>query len=509
MSFKFFEKLKFVYGTSNKKLILLAVFIISAVPRFALLSAGPFHYDTLDYVIAGKKTLETGSLHYAHGVGYPFTVVLSAFFQLILGCFSVDEVGTILIATAVGASLAVVAFFMFVESLFKNKKVAFFSSLAFSFFPPFFSVTTYGRLDHAFSLFFVALSFYFLLKHLDTKDGKYLIFSSISFGLGVCTRFSVIWIIFPYIFTYLYFNLKIRRNKLIIIKNAYTVDKLTFLIFPAMFVVIALYLPMLLNSGLSRFVYVISNPYQAKWMGIFTPLLRLSFSWLVKSFTYFGIILIIFGMYLTFKEKRYSICAFSLLWVLVLMLYFGNLSSVSPRFLILPSLPLFFILGFSVYKIDHFSRHLGLFTIAALIILMIYPIYPILKFRHTHNMQKEFAMYLKNITDENAIILAQDESIFLRYYLKDTRTIVNPPVTCNETEMQKFFEKVNTWLDRNRSVYIIETGFAYDPCKLFLNTLFRNYTVVLVGKHLNEDWHHKSIFSGVFEERVFRIERKY
>jgi len=493
---------------SSKILLLVGIFAIAAIPRFAFISKGPFHYDTLDYVIAGKKTLETGSLHYAHGVGYPLTVILSAFSQLIFGFFLADGIKAVLIITVIGASLATLAFFIFVDFLFKNKKIALFSALIFSFFPPFFSVTTYGRLDHAFALLFVISSFYFLFRHLRAKNVKYLVYSSVFLGLAVCTRFSTLWTVFPYLFVYVSWNSRLKKNKLIVFKNAFTIDKFVFSVFPAILTVTAFYLPMFLNSGISRFIEVISNPYQAKWMGLFTPLLTLSISWMVKSLTYLGIALGILGIYFIFKEKKF-ICFFSVVWVILLTLYFGNLSSVSPRYLILPSLPLFFVIGFSIHKIEQFRKYLGLTILAILIFWTVYPIYPILEFRHSHNMQKEFAMYLKNITEENAIILAKDEGIFLRYYLESTnRSITSFPSTCNQVKMDEFFERMDSWLGENRSVYIIETGFAYDPCGLFLNTLLQNYNLTLVGKHLNEDWHHKSISPGLFEERVFKITKR-
>lgn len=484
--------------------VIFFLFVVSLLPRIALLSAGPHHYDTLDYILRGKETLETGRLHYAHGVGYPFTVILSAISQIIFRYFSVDEVKAVLIMGAIGASLAVIAFFLFVQMLFKNWEISFFSSIIFSFFPTFFSITTHGRLDHVFALFFVISSLYFLLKYIETRNTKLLAMSSVLFGLGIGTRFSEIWAALPYFFAYSFFHIKVRKNELIISKNAFTIDKLACLILPAATITSILYFPMFLTYGISRFIEVISNPYQAQWLGIYTPLLNLSVGWIVNMFTYLGIALLVIGTYFIIKERQRFVGLFSLVWVLTLTLYFGNLSTVSPRYLILPSLPLFFISGFSIYRINKLRKYLGYVILLILIFLMISPIYPILEFRHKHNLQKEFAAYLKNITEEDAIILAQDEVIFLRYYLKGNRTITSFPITCNKTEMIEFFRKMNSWLKQNKSVYIIETGFAYDPCKLFLRGL-ANYEVILVGKHLNEDWHHKCIFWGVFEERVFRI----
>ena len=493
--------------------ILIGLFFISLVPRLILLSKGAFDVDTLGYVISGRRTIEDLSLQYRGRTGCTLAVLLSSFSQLFFGLFGIDEVQAVLLGTAIGASLAVVAFFLFVYKLFDNNlEIGIIASLLLSFFPSFFSVTTYGRIDHAFTIFFVSLSFFFLFKYFESKRRRDVIISAFCLGLSITARLPYVLTILPWLFSFLFSSelIKLSGKKPIISKELLNPKLWIFISISALFPIFLLYLPMFLESGILHFVNPV-NIYKAKWMGLFTPWLVVSMGWEIKMLSSLGILFIMSGIYFLWKESRKNLFFLSF-WALSLFFFFGNLNVVSPRYLILPSLPLIIIIAYFLYssfvKLSNLAEIKELrFLYIILVILLIYsqlnPILHTFQFRHNHDMQKEFALYLDDIVAPNAIILAQDEKDFLEYYTN--KTAIKPAITCNKTKIEEFSGEIDVWLENNVSVYIIESSFLYDPCKLLAKEITTTYNVSQVGKHLNADWHHKSIFPSLFEERIFEI----
>jgi len=500
--------------------IILFLFLISFIPRFELLSKGPFHWDTLYMIQCAEKTLK-GKIALAQDVGALPAVFLDALFILIAHILNLNKFFVVNIAVGFGASLSICFFYLFIKELLNSKKAAFYSSILYSFLPPFFSVSTFGRTDHIFSLLFFFISFWLLVKYIKENNLKIYLSSLAFLGLAISTRFPEFLMFLVYLLILFIFgeriwiekkNLKVKKKVITEVGLAIIIPTVVFFIF---------YLPFI-GEVINRIILHATTEQFGKWAGIYSPYLVISLRYLFKSLSFWGIALSIFGTIILFRNRKYKEILIFTFWFLIMFIFFGNQVTVAARFLITSMIPLLILTSYFITEFLNFfqsflkinissftSNSIQLILVAILIYLTFLPVYPILEFRHNHNMQKEFAMYLKNITEDNAIILAKDEGIFLRYYLGSTnRSITSFPSTCNSTKMKEFFEKMDSWLEENRSVYIIETGLAYDPCRLFLNTLLQNYNLTLVGKHLNEDWHHKSIYPGLFEERVFKITKK-
>jgi hypothetical protein len=129
--------------------------------------------------------------------------------------------------------------------------------------------------------------------------------------------------------------------------------------------------------------------------------------------------------------------------------------------------------------------------------------YPILEFRTQYCGNKEFAHYVQQNTEPNSVIIAMDEAIHLRYYAN--RTTWGHPRDGNDIKIKEFVSKIDSPLDNNTPVYIIETGFTYDPGRKVQQAILNRYNLTLIGSHLNEDYHKKAMFDGKFEERLFKI----
>ena len=162
---KFFTKVENV----KQIYIIIFIFLIAFLPRLILINDGLFHHDSVQLAIATEKTLETGKLHPIVGGRYGLVLINAIAYSpfYILGIQSSEFVITV--TTIIFASLAVLMLYLFMKELFDKKFIAITSSLLFSFYPLFFSVSTFAK-GHAFSVFFILLAAYSLLKALNTAD---------------------------------------------------------------------------------------------------------------------------------------------------------------------------------------------------------------------------------------------------------------------------------------------------------------------------------------------------
>ncbi len=128
--------------------------------------------------------------------------------------------------------------------------------------------------------------------------------------------------------------------------------------------------------------------------------------------------------------------------------------------------------------------------------------YPMLKFRHTYNGEKQFALYVKEKTEDNAIIITMDDGPFIEYY--GSRRVVNHPIG-DQRKIDEFINQINEYLIKKVPVYLIESGLRYDPERIFKNALFGNYNVNVIGEKLTEDFHRPELKFQTYYEKLFKI----
>jgi hypothetical protein len=484
-----------------QKILLVILFFVSFFPRFMFLSKGPFHYDTLDYIRCGEMTLKNFSIAQSHGPGYPLTVTVSAIAQLFGRLFGMDGTRSITVMVAILASVAVVCFFFFVLKICGNMIVSFFAALLLSFLPAFFSVTTHGRLDHGLEMIFIFLSFYVLMSK-GSSSFKNIFISSVLMGLAVPSHFSAVVFIFPWALWYLFWDAPSKN----LFRPKYLLATFIGLSLPT----VVFYFQKFASSGFDIFIGTLKDANQAvAWVSLVNHLTFLSLRWIRDMIKIPGIAVGLLGLYFMIRQFHWRRLLLLGLWFLFSFLYFANIQSTSPRYMILPLVPFILFEAYGLYKIYSFQKILGLAVLAVLIFMMINPLIPILSFRHRHNLQKEFALYLENLMEENSVILAKDEWIFLEHYIKNKpRIITGFPSTCEPDQMDKFLDQLDKWMAEGRKIYIIETGFGYDPCELFSAGSSKRYDIKVAGEHINEDWHHKCLMLAIFKEHVFKLSPK-
>jgi len=476
-------------------LLFLIIFLFSFIIRLSLISRGPYHYDGLELAICSEKTLDTLRINYMHGPGYPFTVILGSIFVFLFRLLGNDNpVLAVNFMSVVFSSLGVLMLYLIIRRLF-NLPVALFSSILFSFSPAFLSVSIYG-MNISISIFFVLVALLCMIRFNHDKR-VYLVLSGISLGLAAASRLSDALMVLP---LSIFYFLEYRKDRYANLKW------LLYFVAPLFLIVVTFYIPMFIKIGLSQIISFIKNPQGAQFLGLFSRVMLISFRWILDMLSIPGLIIaIVGGFYLFLNNRRVSL--FLILWFLILFLYYANVSTVEPRMLVITIIPLIISMGYFIFFIFQKFKVLSIILLILLTILMFINIYPVLSFRHQNALQVDFAKWVESLTENNAVIIAADEWIFLNYYTD--RKTMGYPYTCYIEIIDAYFTNtIEDFLNKGIPVYIIKTAFAYDPCRLFQDKLLNDYKLIFIGEHLNEDWHHKCISSGIFIEELFKIVKK-
>jgi hypothetical protein len=150
-------------------------------------------------------------------------------------------------------------------------------------------------------------------------------------------------------------------------------------------------------------------------------------------------------------------------------------------------------------------RLIALSLLACCMVLMFSDIYPILSYRRTFNGEKQFALFVKEKTPENAIIIAMDDSVFIEYYgLR--KCITYPP---DQAGLDRFILTISGYLRNNVPVYF-STGclYGYDRKNILRRALRENFNLKLTGAHLAEDYHRAEVSFQTYSERLYKVELK-
>jgi hypothetical protein len=131
--------------------------------------------------------------------------------------------------------------------------------------------------------------------------------------------------------------------------------------------------------------------------------------------------------------------------------------------------------------------------------------HPMLVFRHYYNGEKQFALYAKEKTEDNAIIIAMDDSPFIDYY--GNRKAIGHPVG-DIRQLDDFINIIKGYLKDGRPVYLIESGLRYDPDGFLEIALKRNFSISIVGEKLSEDYHRPELKLQTYHQRLFKLNFK-
>ncbi len=507
-------------------IIPIAIFLFALILRIALISKGPYHGDTIALIIQAEKTLETLQLQKQSALGFPLTVILAAVFIFLSKMLSLGTTALAVNTVSVlFSSLAVLVFYYLCLEVFhhfhglKNLKAtqvhqhltAVIGAVLFTITPIFLGISVYGK-SHAPCLFFMLLGIFQLLRFQRNGRKKAFFVSALCFGLMGATRIidlvlMAIPVTFLFIAQYPVFD---RRETDTPRLRWPLITKKLFLWWTTIGLTTAVfYLPYFFQEKVGNFTAdllpYIQHALLNNFLGLFSHKLFVTFDYLVQNFTYAGLILS-FGALLCLCKKNWKISVFLLLWIIVPVLYYGNLHmTVTSRYfvLILPA----FILPMAYAFADFHNKNRVLKSMAFILffgisITTFLRVYPLLKVRHAYADVPEFAQWYARITEPEALLIHGDGSAFFKYYAD--RDLAWRPLSSDkieQKELERFKEQTDALIKGGTPVYITSVGlFAYNCEGSFSSFVFNHYELTYAGRHYYEDWH-----GGAMADRRLRL----
>jgi hypothetical protein len=131
--------------------------------------------------------------------------------------------------------------------------------------------------------------------------------------------------------------------------------------------------------------------------------------------------------------------------------------------------------------------------------------YPMLILRHQYNGEKRFALYVKEKTEDNAVVIALDEAPFINYYAKRKTLSYDFSDPINIDEVMK---EVKGDLSEGIPVYLLESALSTYPSEYFSNALVKNFGITPIGYNLWEDYHSAEDGFNLRYQRLFKIDLK-
>ncbi len=482
-----------------ERVFLLAFFFLAAlVLRLRFLSLGPFHYDALDLALCAQKTLETGLLHYEHGTGFPLTVLIGAFFVFVGRVFGVtDPVLCVNAMSAFMGALAVPLLYFVVERMFDRHRAAL-AAMLLIFFPPHVAISTFGK-SLTLSICFVLASVYFVLRYIqdESRPLKDLFLSAIFLGLCGASRLSDLILALPV------FSLALMHER----RGREALVRWTVWAAVVLATAVIYYLPLLMGEGLAPFLLVLSDKTQAKFLGLFSKLLIISFRWVYDHFQLSGLLVVLLGFGWMVAGRRIRTLVFLLIWFLAVQLFYGNVSSGGVRYLVVGWIALLVAQSYFLGLYQKKGRVLGLTVFFLLAFLGFLPHIETLEARHRHSLQADYAQWVASLTASEDLILAMDDGIFVEHY-GGRRTLGHPSGIRDAALLGDFFAEINGALKAGHRVFALQSNFDYDRWELFKEEFFRRYDVKIIGCKPNEDWHHFLLNRHVADECFMEVQRR-
>lgn len=485
--------------------IILFLFIFSLSLRLIYINPGLFEADSIGAASAVEETFKTGILHGLFNGRYGSVIVNIITYipyHLITGIESAEK--SLILTEILFASFSVIILFLFIVKIFDNKLISLVAALLFSISPIFLSVTTYGN-SIGIEIFFILTSFYLLACFHKNNSKLQLALSSFSIAFSVMVRESALVFVLLYFLFYINPVIKNNRNFISLDWEVLKARNLISVFFPFL-LTFGTYTYYVFHNVLYKTLFIPDDGSGAiaVFMGIFSPVLYNSTNDLYFDLSILGIIFAIGGLIIfikSFENKFYFI--FFLLWS-GMFFYFGNISTYSPYYLAIVSIPFYIFISIFQNALYQTNRFFGIISLLLLIFILFSQIQPILDYRHKFSGEKEYALWVKEQIPPNSRVVAMNDNGFFDYYA-NLETLSHPIGDPEKTKT--WVKEINLLLKNHTNIYIVSSGFTYDPGQIFLNALYQNFDIEYVGSHLNEDYHKATITDNRYKSNLLKVNR--
>ena len=484
--------------------ILLTLFLITIIIRILFKNGSVFHWDSLKDVLMIEQTLITGKLQYSYAYGAPGMIIFVFLFywleNLITGTTSAET--SYFFATFLTTGLSIVLLYLISKTITKDKFISISAALILCFNAIFLSVTTYPK-THAIALFFILTSMYLIFSYNKLKKTWPIILSGVFFGLSVAIRILNVFLILPMLLLYL--NPKKMGDGFSIKKDKLKLKNLIYFSISSIGTWYSLFYNKIKEvGGLLNYLesLLIEQNVAVGWQGLISPSLKISLNYLYQSITAWGLILLILGTIICIKKQK-KLFIFLMLWILPALIYFGNILMPQARFFIilLPALSLLIAIG--ARHIYNKNKILGILSILILIILMFSTAYPIINHRHNYSGPEEFALWINEQTEENAIIITNDLGFFIEYY--GNRTTLSHPRSGDSEEINAFIRRLKNYSNGEIPIYSTGEGFSIDPEKKVLIEITKHFEITLIGEKETEAYQYAELELRKYKEKLFKL----
>jgi len=471
---------------SRDWLIAAALVLVSLLLRLALLNDGLFHHDAIKLAQALETSRAEGQLQplLLHdppvGGRYGLVFINSIFHGTAVTLFGVTSAESVILFTsALFGALAVGALFFLARELDLERPAATGAAILLSLSPIFFSETV-GAKGHGHALFLAILGMVYAFR--AARRGS--IIDGLGAGLLLGTvglvRVSGLLALVPAGLMLLTHGAESRRRG-----------------FPPFLLAslagIALLL-LLQWDWIQRLATV--TGYQGWNAAIVAEALKdLVFSW-----TPVGFALIVFGIVATTGRRR---AWWLVVWLLLVFIYAAHLAQYSPRFLIEALAPASILMAAGLFFLVGRWRPLVWILLMLIALVPFVMAWKVIAYRHDRVGNKIVAEMVREKTPETAVIIAMDDAPFIQYY-GDRQTLAHP-TSGDAEEVVAFARVVGNLLQSGRPVYILRTGFAYDPDRLVRKVIGQNFQLAEITRIESEDYHHASIKQNIYEQVLYEI----
>jgi len=463
----------------KKTLILISIiFFLSLFVRVAYVNDGLFHHDSVQLAKAVSGTVESGELHPAVNNKYFCVFIYSLIYHLV-GFFGVSIYASVTYSTIFFASLAMVMIFLFVKELWDNEVIAVSAALLYSFNPLFLSVTTYAK-SHGFAVFMVMLSLYLLVKFLKSNTYLYGALFVITYVLSLASRPSNI-LVFPIILLLFFLPHKIINGN---VDSFFSFNKAVIL-FSSIIGIMLIYFFGII-SPISHIDLPSSN------LDSMFKLMFLVFLSLPTALTIPLLFILVVSVYLMiFKKKDWNLF-FLLFWFFCVFLPISITSTVAPRYYVSALIPLCILAGYGIFIIRENFRTFSNLLLVSLIVFSLFTIVPVLEYRHNYSGPKEFGIYIREVTEENAIILIGDYAPYIKFYGNRSTLIYEEDV----------LGIIDDYLNEGIPIYV--------PFHIINKSDFnisKHFNLTFVGEVFNEEFHKSALIKKGFVDKIYRVEK--
>ncbi|MBI4147707.1 glycosyltransferase family 39 protein [Candidatus Woesearchaeota archaeon] len=469
----------------NEKHLLGLLFVLPLLVGAYFLNEGLFHYDAIVLAQAVEQSFETGSVHPAVNGRYG-AVVLTAIVYLPFWLAGKNADVAVRFASVLFYALSIPAAFLFVRKLFGNVRTGVYAALLFASAPVYSSPNTFGK-EHGMALFFVFLSFYFLLKGLQDKVPRYLVYSAVVLVASHAVREATLYFLPLYGFLAVCLRSRLSvRDRVLAVVIPYVAGFMV-LYFAYFDAVIA----KTLFPAQAGTAYLLPRQ-ELRALALLS--LRQSTPVLLALAGGFGVVV---GVW-----KKSLPTMFMAAWLLSSFAFFANISTFAARYLDVFVFALCVLAAVALAGIPSKYAWAGHMVVAYLCVSSLWMIVPVLSARSDYNGQVRVGEWIAAHTPDNAVIITQDDAPFVSYYGK--RKVLGPP----RGELSKsveFVRLVSALIVNKTPVFLTVSGLFDDPDDINKNLFPRYFDFVSNKTILSEDFHNAEIRQQRYYQIIWKL----